>query len=90
MAEVDVVVSRRAVEKIMPADKVDAIVKRAAWRPPAKELVQIFLVGPIVERVITSSRFARSLALSAECSALRPRSGIRQRHTSGGRCRPGR
>jgi hypothetical protein len=30
MAKVDVVVSRRAVEKIMPADTVDAIVKRAA------------------------------------------------------------
>ena len=30
MTEVDVVVSRGAVETVMPADKVDAIVKRAA------------------------------------------------------------
>jgi hypothetical protein len=30
MTEVDIVVSRGAVEKVMPADKVDAIVKRAA------------------------------------------------------------
>ena len=30
MTEVDIVVPRRAVEKVMLADKVDAIVKRAA------------------------------------------------------------